>query len=199
MVGWMRENVDVLLGIYGRWFKEDRYERICITKNLSDVLDTCQIFYHCSADASKVAMPDETFDAICTINTMEHINKKDISTILKEGRRLLKRTGLAAHLIDHTDHWAKSDPRICSMHFLKFPDWLWRIIADNKFAYLNRLRVSEMLELFRESGMKIVGTDVTVDDRSVDYLKSARLPRRFKKMSLRDLATATSLITARPL
>jgi hypothetical protein len=97
--------------------------------------------------------------------------------------------------IDYGDHFKGFDPAISSFNFLTYSDEEWRPF-QSRFQYVNRLRHSEYLQLFKEAGFQIVSDQP--DRRSPEPAIMERLAPQFRKFSERDLFTLGSLIVARP-
>lgn len=63
--------------------------------------------------------------------------------------------GITTHSIDYSDHFARSDASLSRLNFLRYSDAEWRRFSSRK-QYVNRLRHSDYLRMFREAGFKIV-------------------------------------------
>lgn len=98
------------------------------------------------------SLSNETVDFIFSQAVLEHISLSDFSNVIKETYRILKFGGVASHKIDLKDHLGGS------LNNLRFSKMVWE---SNLFSlsgfYTNRLRASEIVELFKESCFNIVG------------------------------------------
>ena len=63
--------------------------------------------------------------------------------------------GITTHSIDYSDHYARSDRRLSRFNFLKYDDAQWRPF-NSGLQYVNRLRHSDYVRLFREAGFAIL-------------------------------------------
>ena len=119
-------------------------------------------------------------------------------TSLAEAHRILRPTGAACHYIDLSDHFSHQDPSISSINFLRFDARQWDKIAGNKYAYLNRLRAPEYLDLFNDAGFDPVAIRPTVDEAAKAVLEQPfPLDQRFQDFSPDDLCTAFLLLLPR--
>ena len=69
-------------------------------------------------------------------------------------------TGLSIHF-QHQDNF------INRINFLRFSDNEWSKIAGNQFAFCNRLRVNDYLNLFNELKFDIVHIEKIIDENSI--------------------------------
>jgi SAM-dependent methyltransferase len=151
--------------------------------------------YRAPADARATGIENDTIDCAVSVETLEHIPKDDIFDILREVRRILRPDGIALMQIDYGDHFKGFDPSISSFNFLTYSDEDWQPF-QSRFQYVNRLRHSEYVSLFRRAGFEIVL--VCPDCRPVEPAILARLAPRFQGFSEEDLFTLGALIVARP-
>lgn len=159
-------------------------------------LEICwNIDYRAPADARATGLPDNSIDCAISVETLEHIPKSDIAAILEELHRILRPDGLALMQIDYGDHYKGFDPSISSFNFLTYSEDEWAPF-QSRFQYVNRLRHSEYLELFRKAGFRVISD--RPDRRPAEPEIVKRLSPRFQKFSQEDLFTLGSLIVASP-
>ena len=171
------------------------------SKNLfKSTMTLCNITYLAPADAGNLDMPEASFDLYVSNDVLEHIPPEDLHRILRGARRLLKPGGLCAHHIDNADHFFGCDPQISMINFLRFDDTEWNRYANNRFAYVNRLRSSEYPPIFSDSGFEILDVQNEIDDECVKQIETGALPlaERFRNMAVQDLATTSTTIVAAP-
>ena len=90
--------------------------------------------------------------------------------VFAEAKRILKPTGIAIHFVDLSDHFSHQDRSISSINFLKFSDSEWNRLAGNEFAYCNRLRVSDYLNLFSDCNFQVLRKETALDVEALDSL-----------------------------
>lgn len=106
--------------------------------------------YYVIEDARQISLPDDSIDLINSNNTFEHIYPKILFPILKEFKRIIKKSnGVMSHFIDMSDHFAHFDKSISIYNFLKFSDLQWRWI-DNSIQPQNRLRIYDYYQMFEK-------------------------------------------------
>lgn len=128
-------------------------------KTLKD-LDEYGIEYRAPFNAAQTEFQDKTFDACISTNTLEHIPKNSILSIVKELHRILKDGGVVSARIDYSDHYAHTDSSISLLNFLKFNDNEWSK-HNHKIHFQNRLRHYEYIEIFNKIGFEVVEEELT--------------------------------------
>ena len=173
---WMSENRDEIGGYYEgiveRSGFNERMDLIHSLKGIEKFLSEANIQYIAPADAANIDLPDASVDYHISTTVFEHIPGVDIKRILREAKRILKKDGIAIHFIDLSDHFQHQDKSITSINFLRYSEKEWDKIAGNEFAYCNRLRVSDYLALFKESGFDVCRKEATVDDEARENMRS---------------------------
>lgn len=153
------------------------------------------IDYRAPGDARATGLPSGSIDCAVSVETLEHIPKADIAAILKELRRILRPDGVALMQIDYGDHFKGFDPSISAFNFLTYSESDWDPF-QSRFQYVNRLRHSEYLQLFRDAGFRILAD--RPDCKSPEPAIMERLAPHFRQFSEQDLFTLGSLIVACP-
>lgn len=164
-------------------------------KSLEDLERYWRIDYRAPADARTTDLPAGSIDCAVSVETLEHIPKNDIAAILQELRRIMRPDGVVLMQIDYGDHFKGFDPSISSFNFLTYSDEDWESF-QSRFQYVNRLRHSEYLQLFREAGFELLSDQP--DRRPPEQQILERLAPRFRSFSPEDLFTLGALIVGRP-
>jgi SAM-dependent methyltransferase len=154
------------------------------------------IDYRAPADARATGMAEATIDCAISVETLEHIPPADISAILKEIHRILRPDGVALMQIDYGDHFKGFDPTISSFNFLTYSDEAWEPF-QSPFQYVNRLRHSQYLDLFKNAGFEVVLANP--DRRPAEPAILSQLASRFHGFTEEDLFTLGALVVVRPL
>lgn len=152
------------------------------------------IDYVAPAGLASVRLPDASVDCFYSVDTLEHIPRPALETILVEVRRILKPAGLTINFIDYGDHYARGDPAL-QFNFLTFSDEAWEPY-NSKFQYVNRLRHSEFLALFARAGLHASTVEPHVEAPQAEVVR--RLDPRFRRFSMEDLFTLRAKIVAVP-
>ena len=201
---YVRNHQAEIKSLFGERLDEDRLEQLCTlahgNPSLSDILSLLQVEYHSPADASNMALPAGCIDFHTSYTVLEHIPPAALQAILTEANRLTAADGLIVHGIDYTDHFSHSDSSIDSINFLRFNQQSWDRLAGNRFMYMNRLRHSDYLSLFQQSGLNLVSDDAEVDSQLVAELKANHIPLDddYRGRPADDLAATFAWIVASP-
>lgn len=163
--------------------------------SLEDLEHSWRIDYRAPADARTTGLPAGSIDCAVSVETLEHIPKRDIAAILTELRRIMRPDGLVLMQIDYGDHFKGFDPSISSFNFLTYSEEDWAPF-QSRFQYVNRLRHSEYLQLFRDAGFELLSEQP--DRRPPEPHILERLAPCFRDFSVEDLFTLGSLIVGRP-
>jgi SAM-dependent methyltransferase len=164
---------------------------------LPDLLRLINATYLTRVDAAHLACPAGSFDLHVSHTVLEHVQPEKITAILVEAGRIMAPDGLLMHSIDPSDHFAHSDGSITSVNFLQFSDDEWNRWAGNKFAYHNRLRGYQYVNLFERAGLEVLRTHRVVDERAAALLKAGfPVDRRFQNLAPVDLAVSWFMIMA---
>ncbi|MCM1090328.1 MAG: methyltransferase domain-containing protein [Butyrivibrio sp.] len=125
-------------------------------KNLRDVLwDSYRIALKVPCDSTQTGLEDQSVDFIYSHNVFEHIPPELIPQIMDECYRVLKDDGIISFLIDYSDHYITFDKSITPYNFLRYDDKQWRKY-NPPLHYVNRLRHSDFVHMFRQAGFEIV-------------------------------------------
>jgi SAM-dependent methyltransferase len=159
--------------------------------------DWSMVHYYAPGDGTTTGLPDNSVDFHFSIAVLEHIPLEIIIRLLREAHRILRPGGILYHEIDLRDHYADFDRSISSVNFLKFNDFTWKLLGQNKIQYHNRLRASDVLAIFQQSGFETVNIETRIDEKAIAALKHIRIDNRFRHYVPSDLATAVLTLTAR--
>ena len=124
---------------------------------------TCQI----SADGVP-RFPDDHFDAITSIDVLEHVEASLFPAaaagwhrITKPGGRFLAQVGVADH---HSVYDGNRQPK----RYLKHSHRTWDRFLNNEVQYCNRMTVSEIVRVLEDVGFTIDACDVELCDITRD-------------------------------
>ena len=121
------------------------------TTSINEMLNMAGAAYHSEGLISLRRLKSESFDLIYSQAVLEHIRLSEFKETMLECRRLLKPNGIMSHVVDYKDHLGGG------LNNLRFPSSLWE---KNWFAYksgfyTNRLRMSEMISICEDIGLKV--------------------------------------------
>lgn len=138
---------------------------------LEEVLGTMSVDYRAPADATALDLPDASFDVMTTFVVLQHVPPEPMKAILRASRRLLRKSGAMVHFANTGDHFAHVDDALSPLHFLRWSERQWDVIAGNRYMYQNRMRVDDYYALFEACGMRVVHARETIDERALSDLR----------------------------
>ncbi len=106
----------------------------------------------------------EQFDLVLSYTVYEHLRQPE--TTIRETFRILKKGGLAVHLIDLGDHLHFGHDPSKQFNCLRFGNTTWDLMSRNRSIYVNRIRKSGWRKLHREAGFTIVEEKDIIDEYS---------------------------------
>lgn len=150
------------------------------------------IQYLAPADATNTNLLNNSIDYHISTNVLEHIPYEVLKNLFIEAKRILKDKGIAIHFIDSSDHFQHQDNSISRINFLRFSDNDWANIAGNQFAYCNRLRASDYLNLFNEVGFDIIHMEKGIDENSMNKIQDGfKINKKFNLYKSEDICTTS--------
>ena len=167
---------------------ERRFSSLKNASSLDDIFLGANIIYHAPGDASKTGLRDESVDLVYSHAVLEHVPENVIVEITQESKRILKKNGLAYHLIGLHDHYAGFDGKVSRINFLKYPEWAWSFFVKNNISFHNRLREKQFLAAFTNCGADIVWLENKTDPADLARLRTMKVDVAFQGMSHEELA-----------
>ena len=187
-------NEERLKSVYGAVATSLTFQKkLVLLRNLKGCpekfLSEAGIEYVSPADASRTGLHDNSVDCHFSTTVLEHISRNDIQKIFFEAHRTLKPQGLAIHFIDLSDHFQHQDKSINALNFLQYSEEEWDGIAGNQFAYCNRLRASEFLGIFSETGFAVTRQEKTSDAQARDAINNGfPIDGKFERFEKEDVS-----------
>lgn len=159
--------------------------------SLEGVLESCNAVYGTQGLRSLRDIPSESVDFVWSQAVLEHIRRHELLDTMRELRRVLRPGGICSHRIDLKDHLGGA------LNNMRFATNLWESdwMARSGF-YTNRLRYSEMIELFRQAGFAV---EVVATGRwdAVPTLRTS-MAKEFRGLSDEDLLVKEFDVLLRP-
>ena len=122
--------------------------------SIQDILSMCGIRYLTEGLTSLKQIENESIDFIFSQAVLEHIKRGEFLDTMKQCHRIMSSDGICSHRIDLKDHLGGA------LNNLRFSTNIWesKFFATSGF-YTNRIRYSEMLQLFLRAGFSFEVTD----------------------------------------
>lgn len=158
-------------------------------RSIGELMECCSAEYMTKGLKSVEQIPAESVDYIFSNAVLEHIAKQEFIQYLSEFARILKPGGISTHRVDLKDHLGGA------LNNLRFSDRVWESGLFTKSGfYTNRIRFSEMLDLFQGAGLEVEISD----SFQWSHLPTprARMDERFRGLSDEDLLTKGFVVAA---
>jgi len=136
-----------------------------------------------------VSPDDPAVDCSCSNEVLEHVPAEQLPGLLKALRAVTR--GITMHSIDYSDHYARSDQSLSRLNFLRYSDAEWQPFNSGK-QFVNRLRHSDFLRLFREAGFTILEENSTAGEPP-----DGPISKQFSRYEPADLFAIKGRIIAR--
>lgn len=151
--------------------------------SIQELVVACNSSYLYEGVTSLRALADESVDFVFSNVVLQHVLKRDFLDTMCELRRILRKGGCCSHRVDLKDHLGGA------LNNLRFSERLWEseFMACSGF-YTNRIRYSEMLQLFEQAGF-------TIEIRDVRRWSKLPTPRRNLAKAFRALPEDELLVT----
>jgi len=115
----------------------------------------------------------EKFDRVFSYTVYEHLRHPE--TTIRETYRILRKGGVAVHMIDLGDHrYYGIDP---AKHFdcLRYSRKTWDLMSRNRSVYVNRVQRSEWRKLHEEAGFTVVKEEPLMQEYTRALFEQGRL------------------------
>ena len=147
------------------------------------------IYYHPRYDLTEKT-PHGVFDLCCSKFVLEHVSPDVLRRIHEVSDGWMAELGLWVHWVSPSDHRSYDDSRIHQVEFLEMSedDWVGRY--GNRFAYHNRLRRPQYIDIFRESNFDILVDDCSVPSDALEQVRSLEVHQDFSKFTAEELMAA---------
>jgi hypothetical protein len=136
-------------------------------------------------------IPNASVDLSWSHAVLEHVSRPELLPTMRELRRIARPNGASSHQIDLEDHLSHG------LNSLRFADRIWesRLFATSGF-YTNRLRRSQLLELFAKAGF---ATEVVRESRWPALpISRSSLARPFRTLEETDLVVHELCVVLSP-
>lgn len=143
---------------------------------LEQFLEASSALYFTEGLRSLAAIPDGSVYLIWSNAVLEHVRRREFLPLMRELRRVQSPDGAAVHCVNLKDHLD------AALNNLRFREKVWEseFMARSGF-YTNRIRMQEIIVLFREAGYE------TIQPLDVTRWPSLPTPRRKLASPFREL------------
>ena len=156
--------------------------------------------YRAPYDTCNLPYRDGEADLVYSNLVLQCVPQEILQNLIRESARVLRPGGFAIHRIRTTDEVATRDPRRNHLEFLKYSRKTWERWFCHPIRYLNRLRASQLIEVFCNAGFDCRAIERDIDYDSIPVLERLSLAPEFRGLELEDLATINlDIVLQKPL
>jgi SAM-dependent methyltransferase len=170
---------------------------VASSTSAGQILKICRARYCVSAVRDFDLIDSGSFDACFSMGRLEHFDRKGLSRVLTQMRRILSPGGIASHIVDHRDHFWHFDKSIHCFHHLSFSDKRWNALAKGRHMYRNRLLERDYIRLFQDHGFEVLAAVHNLHRSDADGLDPGTLWGRFAELEPGDLEAAVTHFVVR--
>ncbi len=160
-------------------------------KTRAEMLEACRAVYLPEGLAALRSIPSGSVDLVWSQAVLEHVRKAELGETARELRRILRPDGIMSHQVDFKDHLGGR------LNSLRFAETVWEgdLFSRSGF-YTNRLRLSQLEQMFREAGFTAERRHLT--KWSQLPTPRARMDAAFASLADDDLLTSDAHLILRP-
>ena len=136
--------------------------------------------------------PVDCFDAIFSIDVLEHVDAEIFPAAAAVWFRILKPGGNFLAQVGIDDHLAMYQGKVGSKRYLRYSHRTWEWLLGNEVQYINRLTASEIVEILTNTGLII---DEVQTDASGDT-EPDQVHRDYRSQSDNDIRAVRLLVKA---
>ena len=193
------DEVKTIFAAQGGTAAGERLARLTGAGDFDDLCARMRLEYRAPCDATATGVAAASVDIHFSYTVFEHIPRRVLVNILREGSRLISKNGLLCHHIDLSDHYSHADSRIGKINFLQFSGEEWARIDNPRFGYQNRLRAGDYREIYREAGQEVRAWLNLVDQPAVKAIRNGfALAPEYQGVNAEILATVGITALSKP-
>ena len=131
---------------------------------------------------TRIPENDNSIGLLYSKSVLEHVNRVQVESAVRDQFRVLKRGAFALHIIDLRDHLhVEGDHDVCGdwLEALRYPEWLHNAMTSNRRAYINRLRANDWRVVFENQGFEIMEWRVR-RNALPEHFDQAKLVKEFR-------------------
>jgi SAM-dependent methyltransferase len=137
-------------------------------------------------------IPEASVDMIYSQDVLEHVNRDRFVLSIEAWKRLLKPHGRFLALVGLDDHLAHYDSSKSMKEYVYHSEFFWKHLLNNRLQYINRLTVTEIVDLLQRNGFDV--EDFEVERCSVEL---DRVHPSYRWQTQEDLETTCLRLYAR--
>lgn len=152
-------------------------EMIATADSFSSIYNGLNMKYLIAPKGDLGEFKENEFDAIFSMDVLEHIPESQLEENVPSLYRMLKPGGLFLHQIGIDDHIAHYAPRLPRKNYLRYSERVSRLFLSNSVQYHNHLQADDYLRIIKKGRFELSFYELDKDSGSVpakissDYLK----------------------------
>lgn len=163
-----------------------RLDGLAASASLQDLLDKTCIRYAAPADATSTDIDPGSVDIVFTYHVFEHVPRKVVHGFVEESVRILTDSGIAFHAIGLGDHSRYASKSVSPVRFLKYPEWIFRLLVKNRISYHNRMRERDFLEILEEHTVEVLSVNHETHPQDTNNATPPDIVEHIRKLGTLD-------------
>jgi len=137
-------------------------------------------------------IPDDSVDLVISSDVLEHIPRAGLEQLVLDLKRVLRPGGVCVAQIVEEDHLRIYDRSVHPKNYLRYSEFAWKALFENRVQYINRLQHSDYVKLFA-GGFELIDEQIVVSSDNLPF----EVSQAFKGYSDKDLKAGVTRIAAR--
>jgi SAM-dependent methyltransferase len=146
----------------------DRAAAAMRAKTFPELYDVLNIKYLVD-ESGLPPIPEASVDMIYSQDVLEHVSRDRFVLSIEAWKRFLKPNCRFLALVGLDDHLAHYDSSKSMKEYVYHSEFFWKHLLSNRLQYINRLTVTEIVDLFQRNGLDV--EDFEVERCSVELAK----------------------------
>lgn len=169
-----------------------RLKRMCDASSFEELYADFGLEYVVDPQGSLDRFASTHFDQVFSFHVLEHVPQQNVRSLVDSMFRTLKPGGYSVHQVGIDDHLAHHDRRASPKQYICYSDLAWKRRFENTIQYINRIQMSEWLEVFASAGFELLYAKPEFSD-----ITRLNVADRFSHYSDDDLRCTTLTIVHR--
>lgn len=141
--------------------------------------------HYAFAHDGRLPYPENHFDAIYSVDVLEHVVASGFDTVAEDWFRVMKPGGRLLAQVGLDDHLAHYDRSKSRKHYLRHSAGLFDRWLENDVQYINRIPATDMIQRLEKVGFHVLEAERLI----IDDAENLPVHQDYRHQSAEDIAT----------